>query len=247
MSDLGVGREQLRAFFERWERLEEEKKAISDDLKDLFSEMKGNGFDTKVARKVFRDKLQDPHERAEFEAIYDVYMHALGGPRAGRAREEVEVTTSEPSETEAFDPETGELVTASEITESGLAGQSSGVCTGSGARPADESASPVHELRVTEPVLLAGERDVASAPEGSAGNEMPSKTSQEAAGPAKASQTPPRGPVSIGGDDRGNVFDIKPKSSLRPHCQRPDKCAGMGSEHCYSCAKAMQGREGVSA
>jgi uncharacterized protein (UPF0335 family) len=74
----GVARDQLRAFIERIERLEEEKKAISDDIKEIYAEAKGNGYDTKVLRQVVRIRKQDQHERAEQEAILDLYLHALG-------------------------------------------------------------------------------------------------------------------------------------------------------------------------
>jgi uncharacterized protein (UPF0335 family) len=75
---VGVARDQLRAFVERIERLEEEKKAIADDIKEIYAEAKGNGFDTKVLRQVLRIRKQDQNERAEQEAILDLYLHALG-------------------------------------------------------------------------------------------------------------------------------------------------------------------------
>lgn len=78
MADQGVARDQLRAFIERIERLEEEKKTIADDIREVYAEAKGNGFDTKVLRQVVRIRKQDAHERAEQEAILDLYMHALG-------------------------------------------------------------------------------------------------------------------------------------------------------------------------
>jgi len=78
MSDLGAGRDQLRAFIERIERLEEEKKAIADDIKEVYAEAKGNGFDAKVMRQIVRMRKQDVHERLEHEAVLDTYMHALG-------------------------------------------------------------------------------------------------------------------------------------------------------------------------
>ncbi len=78
MSDLGVGREQLRAFVERIERLEEEKRAISEDIKEVYAEARGNGFDAKVMRQVVRIRKQEPSERLEQEAILDTYLHALG-------------------------------------------------------------------------------------------------------------------------------------------------------------------------
>ncbi len=78
MTYAGIASDQLRAFVERIERLEEEKKALSDDIKEIYAEAKGNGFDTKVLRQVVRIRKQDQHERAEQEAILDLYMHALG-------------------------------------------------------------------------------------------------------------------------------------------------------------------------
>ena len=78
MSDHGIARDQLRAFIERIERLEEEKKAIADDVKEVYAEAKGSGFDTKVMRQIIRIRKQDRNERAEQEAILDLYMHALG-------------------------------------------------------------------------------------------------------------------------------------------------------------------------
>ena len=69
---------QLRAFIERIERLEEEKKTIADDIKEVYAEMKGTGFDTKAVRAIIRLRKQDQAERQEAEAILDLYMAALG-------------------------------------------------------------------------------------------------------------------------------------------------------------------------
>ncbi len=79
MADAGgVAADQLRAFIERVERLEEEKKVIADDIKDVYAEAKGNGFDVKVMRKIVSMRKRKPHEREEEEAILDLYLHALG-------------------------------------------------------------------------------------------------------------------------------------------------------------------------
>ena len=77
-SSQTVAAGQLRAFIERVERLEEEKKNISDDIKDVFAEMKGTGFDTKAVRTIIRLRKQDQAEREEAEALLDLYMAALG-------------------------------------------------------------------------------------------------------------------------------------------------------------------------
>ncbi|MDB5524596.1 MAG: hypothetical protein JWM58_2359 [Rhizobium sp.] len=79
MSDAhGVARDQLRSFIERIERLEEEKKTIADDIKDVYGEAKGTGFDTKVLRKIISIRKQDKDERLEHEAILETYLIALG-------------------------------------------------------------------------------------------------------------------------------------------------------------------------
>lgn len=74
----GVAADQLRAFVERIERLEEEKKCITDDIKDVFGEAKGNGFDVKILRLVLKIRKMDPARREEDEAILDLYLSALG-------------------------------------------------------------------------------------------------------------------------------------------------------------------------
>lgn len=71
-------KDQLKAFVERIERLEEEKKALSDDIRDVYAEAKGVGFDTKALRTIVRMRKQDNDERQEQEAILDLYLQALG-------------------------------------------------------------------------------------------------------------------------------------------------------------------------
>lgn len=71
-------KDHLRAFVERIERFEEEKKATADDIKDVYGEAKSNGFDVKALRAVVRIRKQDVGERKEQEAILDTYLQALG-------------------------------------------------------------------------------------------------------------------------------------------------------------------------
>ena len=71
-------KDQLKAIIERIERLEEEKKTISDDIRDVYAEAKGNGFDTKAMRKILALRKKDFSERQEEEAILELYMQALG-------------------------------------------------------------------------------------------------------------------------------------------------------------------------
>lgn len=83
MSEPGPGHnsiaaDQLKSFIERVERLEEEKKALSDDIKDVYNEAKGSGFDAKIMRKIVALRRMDHAERKEMESMMDLYLEALG-------------------------------------------------------------------------------------------------------------------------------------------------------------------------
>jgi uncharacterized protein (UPF0335 family) len=69
---------QLKSIVERVERLEEEKSAIAEDIKDVFAEAKGNGFDVKALRTIIRMRKMDANERAEQETILETYLRAMG-------------------------------------------------------------------------------------------------------------------------------------------------------------------------
>src|SRR3989442_9083188 len=71
-------KDHLKAFVERIERLEEEKKAIADDVRDVYAEAKATGFDVKALRTIVRLRKVDADDRKEHEAILETYMHALG-------------------------------------------------------------------------------------------------------------------------------------------------------------------------
>lgn len=75
---IAVG--QLRAFIERIERLEEEKKTVGDDIKEVFAELKGSGFDTKAVRTIIRLRKKETHEIQEEQAMLELYADALGMP-----------------------------------------------------------------------------------------------------------------------------------------------------------------------
>ena len=78
MSDEAIAVGQLRSFIERIERLEEEKKTISDDIKDVYGELKGSGFDGKAVRTIIRLRKKEDHERQDEEAMIQLYKDALG-------------------------------------------------------------------------------------------------------------------------------------------------------------------------
>ena len=78
MAEGNVAADQLRLFIERIERLEEEKKGIADDVRDVYSEAKSNGYDTKTMRKIVALRKMETHTRQEADALLDTYRNALG-------------------------------------------------------------------------------------------------------------------------------------------------------------------------
>jgi uncharacterized protein (UPF0335 family) len=81
MTEIGhnsIAKDQLKSIIERVERLEEDKAAIASDIKDVYAEAKGNGYDTKALRAIVRYRKEDAQDRAEREAIFETYLNALG-------------------------------------------------------------------------------------------------------------------------------------------------------------------------
>lgn len=78
MAEGAVSNDQLRLFIERIERLEEEKKGVSDDVRDVYSEAKSQGYDAKIMRQIVRLRKMSNDDRAEMEALLDTYKSALG-------------------------------------------------------------------------------------------------------------------------------------------------------------------------
>ncbi len=78
MADGGFAPDRLRSFIERIERLEQEKQDLAADIREVYSEAKGVGFDPKIMRAVIRLRKLDDNDRREQEMVLDTYMHALG-------------------------------------------------------------------------------------------------------------------------------------------------------------------------
>lgn len=78
VANSGVAAEELKQFVERIERLDEEKAGIAGDIKDVFAELKGRGFDARAVRSILKIRKQDHAERQEQEAILELYLQALG-------------------------------------------------------------------------------------------------------------------------------------------------------------------------
>jgi uncharacterized protein (UPF0335 family) len=82
----GVAAEQLRAFIERIEHVEEEIKALNEGKKEIYAEAKGEGYDIKIIKEVIRIRKQDEKDRDEKESLIDLYLHALGSASAVEAK-----------------------------------------------------------------------------------------------------------------------------------------------------------------
>lgn len=78
MSEPNIAADQLRLFIERIERLEEEKKGIADDIRDVYAEAKATGYDVKTMRAIVRLRRMEKHDRQEAEALLETYKAALG-------------------------------------------------------------------------------------------------------------------------------------------------------------------------
>ena len=78
MAEGNIAADQLRLFIERIERLEEEKKGIADDIRDVYSEAKSQGYDAKIKRQIVRLRKMSQDDRQEMEAVLDTYKLALG-------------------------------------------------------------------------------------------------------------------------------------------------------------------------
>lgn len=78
MAEAEVTADQLRLFIERIERLEEEKKGVADDIRDVYAEAKAMGYDVKIMRQIVRLRKMEPHDRKEMEILLDTYKSALG-------------------------------------------------------------------------------------------------------------------------------------------------------------------------
>lgn len=217
-----VADDMIRSYFERWQRLEEEKHTISDDLKELFAEAKGNGLDAKALRTVFREQVGDKAARDEFDAICDLYRASLTGPRARPAPARVE-------KIEEFDAETGEIMESAGKELPAEARQPS-------ARPMESSATNV--AGPPPMTVPGGEPGIPSTDAGGAktedhGSGLPGRSDEQSAYQSTKSEQ-----AATISDAEVPAFLKKDRYVLRPHCLNPNLCAGSGSKHCHACLKA---------
>lgn len=238
---------QFRAFIERIERLEEDRKAIADDIAEVFKELKGAGFDKDAAKTVLKVRRTDGglaqyHERS---AIVDVYLAALGmlpadeADRApARAREIIE----------EFPTATQDLSAA--IDNAGGIGPALSAALGVDVEivRADPATGEITESEIPRPVPTEDEEKAGEAVSLSPASPAELNSAHEPqSSPASAEADAPcpvLGASATISDDEIPDFVKKPFARparpLRPHCLNPGLCAGTGSKHCHSCTKALE-------
>lgn len=250
---------QVKAFIDRILRLKEEQDVIGDDIRDIYAEAKGMGFDKTAMGNVvahLRKVAKKGSETvAEQGAIFDIYLAAYEGhaPAPARVRENIE----------KFDPLTGEflddnvdpklahtIVTGLQ-TETGRAALVAAVDILIEREEAEERRSDAGLDIVTKHTEIAsapqGEAEVHSdqretdreaAATGVGANEVESSAERAGleGGPVNLE---PTGPVA----EWATSLTARPPSPLRPHCRQPEACGGYGRNHCHTCAKALRERE----
>jgi uncharacterized protein (UPF0335 family) len=268
----GVARDQLRAFIERIERLEEEKKSIADDIKDVYGEAKGMGYDTKILRKVIAIRKQDRDERAEQEAILDSYLAALGMIEQPSFFDDEPVQPAPAARQPAVPLRSDgglsiltkhEDIRTAPVTaeEACRASEEAAPVAGRPAEPANslptEGCGYAHtEGNATQSGVTAGETATNSekatvATQGEATKPTSAEREDRAAANAggtdvarSATRAGLADPTSNTGEGAANTaLPTKPKVSFRPNCQHPENCASGTRDHCWSCRRAMQKSE----
>ncbi len=260
----GVARDQLRAFIERIERLEEEKKTIADDIKDVYAEAKGMGFIPAMMKKVIALRKKDEMERMEEEAILDTYLHALGMISQPDLFEE----PHHPETGEVIDPKLAQTIITGMQTEIGRKALIAAVDIMIAREEAEEE---THQRPSTndEPSPEAGPQAEAS-PAGTGSGKLADREGRFKGEAASAdlstnSEIDPNedreeghsldgnADANAGGghvNDQRNAAThgagalVNPASArkpLRPLCRNPgDNCGGYGSTHCASCLRASK-------
>ena len=229
MTALPVADDQLRSFFERWNRLEEEKTAISEDLKALFAEAKGAGFDTKAMRVVFRERTADDSAKLradELDQICDLYRASLGRARPANAPARARENIEEFRPAEAGQGETV-LVQEPRVEGEGQAGaEEHGRVDGSQTRlPSDRA-----ENKPNASAVIAG---------------VPNPPSTEPTSSQASAKADDAHPLAASSADNFEppAFLRERAYVLRPNCLKPDNCGSYGAKHCGSCERAARESE----
>ena len=230
----GTAREQLRAFVARIEKLEEEKKTIADDIKDVYGEAKAMGFDTKILKMVISLRKKDEQQRTEEEIILDTYLQALGMIPAFEREEDKPVTAAKstaarkdvPSETS----EEGRQLVGNEKCQDKRE-EASHLQAGTQALPVDTNSAPASQGEADAPSdeRVSPNTDRSSAAANVGGDHVTETPRSADIRPGLVSNPPAHHPVLL----------------IRPHCQHPGEaiCGGSGRNHCRACTSAMRERE----
>jgi uncharacterized protein (UPF0335 family) len=233
-----MSNDQLLSIVARIERLEEEKRTISDDIKEVYAEAKANGYDVKILKKAVALRRRDANERAEEEAILDLYMQALGelaDTPLGRAAAPGFSSSRQPMARAV--PAYPERVSRP-VQEQGPSGGEAGSAVRSGA-PISETVTTATSSSVqSEAEAGSNPEEKAAAETGCGGVDLQTVdaasfvtltgTGEGLAGPADpapAAEAKPR-------------FILPPAKAMRPHCLKPEACAGVGAKHCFPCTQA---------
>lgn len=245
MSDAhGVARDQLRAFIERIERLEEEKKTIADDIKDVYGEAKAMGYMPAIMKKIVALRKKDDQQRMEEEQILDTYLQALGMIPQFELFEEGEAPVQNKQPAMALQSPRHAEEAVSEravINQPETASETRSASTGAPETPGKQCTIVVSKDEAGQ--NLTGTTIPENAPASQGDAEAPS-----------VERVTPGAAANTGGDNvtdaptfaapAGVLVRSAPATfTLRPDCLKPENCAGYGSTHCHSCKKEAQGRE----
>lgn len=222
-AETSVADDILRNGYDRWLRLEEEKAAIGEDLKELFAELKANGFTPKALRESFRRVRNiDDADQQEHDAIVDLYVASLTGAGRARTREEA-----------GHDPETGEITEPQETKVPAQMQVDAGASAGLTSKDRWTSLPGAEGIADREPILpeTANEMD-RDVQQGDAEAAVPAENARKAIPVTEGGSVIHAGagesPATLSRADR-----IK---QLRPHCQFPERCGSSGGKaHCFRC------------
>jgi len=246
-----IARDQLRAFVQRVERIEEEIKTLNDDKSDIYKEAAAVGFDKKTLKKVVARRKVDDNQRQEEDALFDMYWDAVHGTNLVHARVRENI--------EEFDAETGEIL-EDRRSDAGLNIVTKHTeITASSAEAAVTADDDLREPVAAEQGQIIREGDApretdrfggdASCPDTEFQMDRATEGSFETGSEAaeKGREAIPAGPegvdLSHAGAGESPATASKPKVSFRPNCLQPEMCRSGTRDHCYSCRKAMAQHE----
>ncbi|MBD9635443.1 DUF2312 domain-containing protein [Ensifer sp. ENS07] len=242
---------QLKAYIDRVLRLKEEQDTLGDDIREVYAEAKSEGYDKTIMGKLVAHlrKVAKSGEDAvsEQEMNFDTYLQAYH-----RASGTAVATHTHEKNSERFDPLTGEFLDDAPRSDAGLdiVTKHTEIATNEGGANQEEELAQgsTPDLEPSGPDVNGHQNSPEEANEmdrdemrgGEAVHSVPAEKGREAI---------PVGPEGVdlthaeAGESPAPAFLTKPPSPLRPHCQRPEMCAGVGRTHCHTCTKAMREQE----